>query len=110
MYWCILNSGGVEWQIEHPHNSGKGSGKRLAVKFTKNIIMMHNHHYSIQSDASGNFLSIECGACYDTAKMQHEQQRHNTADTHITGAVLIRNGKPHLLNRWTDWELLLSKA
>jgi hypothetical protein len=106
-YWCRLESGGIQYQIEHPKNAGKGSSKKLASKFTTNIIMFHNHHLSYQSDPSGQYLAIETGMCADRAKIQYDNQRHASNDEHITGAVLVRNGKAWLLNQFTDWEYLL---
>ena len=106
-YWCKLVSGGVEWQIEHPTNSGKGSSKKLVPIFDCNIIMLHNHHYSIQSDPSGKYLAIEPGTCADVDKIQYDNQRHGTHDKHFMGAVMIKGGKPHLLNQFTDWDLYL---
>jgi len=32
---------------------------------------------------------------------------HNAMDLHMLGSVIIRKGKPTLLNRFTDWEMLL---
>lgn len=109
-YWCVLESGKVKYQVEHPKISGKGGSKKLAAKFTSNIIMLHNHQLSMQSDPSGNFLAIETGACCDVSRIQHANQRHDAADQHITGAVIVRNGKPWLLNKFTDWDLLLKSG
>ena len=106
-YWCKLISGGVEWQIEHPKNSGKGSSKKLSPVFLCNIVMLHNHHYSVQSDPSGTWLAIEPGMCADEKKIQYDNQRHGTHDRHITGSVIIKDGKAHLLNKFTDWSLYL---
>lgn len=106
-YWCTLESAGVKYQIEHPKNSGKGSSKKLASKFNQNIIMLHNHQLSMQADASGQFIAIETGACCDVERIQHANQRHDAADQHVTGAVIVRQGKPWLLNKFTDWALLL---
>lgn len=106
-YYCILKSGGEEWQIEHPINTGKGSSKRLAPKFGKHIIMFHNHHFSITTDPSGRFYAIEPGMAMDEERMAYAAQRHNAADAHVVGAVIIRNGKPTPLNKFTDWDMLL---
>lgn len=105
-YWCILKSGGEEWQIEHPINTGKGSSKKLAPKFGKHIIMGHNHHFSITTDPSGKYYAIEPGMGMDEERMAYASQRHNAADAHIVGAVIIRNGKPTPLNKFTDWDVL----
>lgn len=105
-YWCVLVSGGVEWQIEHPINTGKGSSKKLAPKFGKNIVMFHNHHYSITTDPSGEFYAIEPGMGMDESRMPYAMQRHNAADMHMVGALIVRHGKPTPLNKWTDWDML----
>ena len=106
-YWCKLTSGGVPYQIEHPTNSGKGSSKRLVPIFGCNIIMGHNHHYSVQTDPSGKWLAIEPGTCADVSKIQYDNQRHGSHDMHVTGAVMVKGGKAHLLNQFTDWDLYL---
>lgn len=106
-YWCELMSGGVKWQIEHPINTGKGSSRRLVPKYGCNIIMGHNHHLSLMSDPSGQYLAIEPGMGADESKMGYVQQRHNAMDVHVLGAIIIRDGKPTLLNRFTDWDMLL---
>lgn len=105
-YWCELNSGGELFRITHPVNTSKGSSKRLAPKYGAHIIMAHNHHFSIQTDPSGKFLAIEAGACVDRTRLPYEIQRDTGADAHITGAVIVRNGKPIFLNRFTDWDML----
>jgi len=105
-FWCELTSGGVKWQIEHPINTAKHSSKKLVPKYGCNIIMGHNHHYSVTTDPSGEFLAIEPGSGSDESRMGYVMQRHNVADKHVVGAVIIREGKATLLNKFTDWELL----
>lgn len=105
-FYAILTSGGEEWQIEHPINTGKGSSKRLAPKFGKHIVMGHNHHFSITTDPSGRYYAIEPGMGMDEERMAYASQRHNTADTHVNGALIVRDGKPTVLNKFTDWDML----
>ena len=105
-YWCILESAGVKWQIEHPLNTGKGTSKKLADKFDTNIIMFHNHHYSVTSSPNGKYQAIEPGMAADEDRMAYASQRHNTADTHMKGAVIVREGKATVLNKFTDWDIL----
>jgi hypothetical protein len=101
-YWLRLNSGGQVWQVEHPSLAGKGSsGAKLAPKFGCNVIMLHNHHFSVRSDISGRFVGIEPGMCMDEARADYVMTRHNGADRHVTGAVIIKEGKFQLLNKWT---------
>lgn len=104
-YWCRLTSDGEVYQIEHPTNSGKGSSKKLVSVFGENVIMLHNHHFSVQSDPSGRYLAVEPGMCADVNKIQYENQRHGTHDMHVVGGVLVRAGKIHLLNQFTDWSV-----
>ena len=106
-YECEFISGSKKWRVTHPVNSGKGSSKKLASKYQCNIVMAHDHHLSIQSDPSGQFLAIEAGACVDRRRLPYEMQRDNAADMHMLGAVIIRDGLPHLLNDWTDWKQLM---
>ena len=105
-YWCELESGGEKWQIEHPINTTKHSSKRLAPKFGCHIVMGHNHHFSITTDPSGKYYAIEPGMAMDEERMAYAVQRHNTADAHVLGALIIRNGKPTPLNKFTDWDML----
>lgn len=105
-FWAVLKSGGVDWQIEHPINSGKGSSKKLAAKFTTNIIMGHGHHISMATDPSGEFIAIEPGAGADEERMGYVSQRHNAGDKHGLGAVIVRNGRAYMLNKFTDWDLM----
>lgn len=106
-YHCVLTSGGEEWKIEHPINTGKGSSKKLASKFTSHVVMGHNHHFNITTDPSGKWYAIEPGMGMDEERMAYVAQRHNAADTHIVGALIVRNGKPTPLNKFTDWDLLI---
>lgn len=105
-YHCELHSGGETWRIEHPINTGKGSSKRLAPKFGCHIVMGHNHHFSITTDPSGRYYAIEPGMGMDEERMAYASQRSNAADAHVVGALIIRNGKPTPLNKFTDWEML----
>lgn len=106
-YWVRFESGGALWQVEHPINSGKGSSKRLASKFLCNTIMGHNHQFNITTDPSGKFYAIEPGACIDESRAGYINQRHMVADTHMLGAVLVRNGLPTPLNKFTDFGMLI---
>jgi hypothetical protein len=99
-YWATIESGGITWQVEHPNVSAKGASKRLAVRYGSNIIMAHGHHFSIQSDPSGRYLAIEPGMCADERRMGYVAQRHNAADAHKNGAVMIVDGRPVLINDW----------
>lgn len=105
-YYMTLTSGGIEWRISHPKNSAKGSAKRLAPKYQSNIVQLHGHHFAIQTDPSGKYLAVEPGACVDIDRLPYEKLRDTPGDMHVLGALIIKDGKPILLNEWTSWQLL----
>jgi hypothetical protein len=101
-YHATFESGGQPWRVTHPIPSGKGvSGLKLAAKYQTNVIMFHNHHFSVRSDISGRFVGIEPGMCLDEARAHYVMVRDTAADAHITGAVIVQAGKFRLLNKWT---------
>uniref|UniRef100_A0A6H1ZB55 Calcineurin-like phosphoesterase domain-containing protein n=1 Tax=viral metagenome TaxID=1070528 RepID=A0A6H1ZB55_9ZZZZ len=102
-YYSILHSGGNTFQIEHPRNTAKYSAWKLVAKFGCSIIMAHNHHLNFTFDLSGRYYAIECGVCCDESRMPYVAQRHNISPQHILGAVIVRNGYPHLLHKYTQW-------
>lgn len=97
-YWLKFTSGGKEWMVEHPKNIAKGSSKRMAGKYTCNIVMAHNHQFSVQTDPSGRFVGIEPGMCADENRMGYASLIHGIADQHVTGAVIIKDGRAILIN------------
>ena len=100
-YWTIFESGGQPWRITHPNGASKGvSGTKLAAKYQANVIMFHNHHFSIRSEISGKFVGIEPGHCLDEKRAHYVAVRDNSADMHINGAVIVKAGKFRLINKW----------
>jgi hypothetical protein len=107
-FFSYLVSGGVEWKITHPKNYAKGSSKKLADVLNCNIIQLHGHYFSLQMNPANTFIGIEPGCCVDERRLQYEAGRDTTHDRHTLGAVMIVNGKPHLLNEiTTDWTWML---
>jgi predicted phosphodiesterase len=101
-YWVEFESGGQPWRVTHPTPAGKGvSGLKLAAKYQANVIMFHNHHFSVRSEISGRFVGIEPGMCLDEARAHYVMVRDNGADTHITGGVVVQDGRFRLLNKWS---------
>jgi hypothetical protein len=96
-------SGGVTWQIEHPNVSGKGAGKRVANAQDVNIVMQHNHHFSVTKTSSGKFFAIEPGCVADFDALNYEAKRHGGADRHVNGAVMLVDGRPVLLQDGWSW-------
>lgn len=105
-YYSLLISGGETFRVTHPKNYGKGTSRKLASKYRQHCIMMHGHHFLLSTDPSGEWLAAEIGHCSDEERLAYIAQRDNTADKHVLGAAIVRGGKLHLLNRFTDWELL----
>lgn len=100
-YWTTFESGGQPWRVTHPNGAGKGvSGLKLAAKYQANVIMFHNHHFSVRSEISGKFVGIEPGHCLDEKRAHYVAVRDNSADMHINGAVIVKAGKFRLINRW----------
>jgi hypothetical protein len=104
-YYSKLISGGVEFRIEHPRGAAKSTAYKLASKFGVNVLMGHSHKLSMEFDISGKYWAIQAGCTCDEARMPYAAQRSTTADKHSLGAVLVRDGYPHLLTDQTPWEL-----
>jgi hypothetical protein len=105
-YYSILHSGGITFQIEHPRNAAKFSASKLCAKYGCSIIMAHSHHLNFTFDLSGKHYAIECGLCCDEARLPYVAQRHNIAPLHILGAVIVRDGFPWLLHKYTPFDKL----
>jgi hypothetical protein len=96
-YYSYLNSGGERFLIEHPKNAAKTTAVKLASKHQCNILMGHSHRLSQEWDPSGKYYAIHMGCIVDENRLPYVAQRHNTADTHKLGAVIVRDGFPWLL-------------
>jgi hypothetical protein len=105
-YYSILYSRESKYIVEHPKNAAKFSASKLASKYLANIIMGHSHHLNFTYDPSGKYYAIECGTCVDENRLAYVSQRHNISPAHCLGAVIVKDGYPHLLNKNTPWELL----
>jgi hypothetical protein len=105
-YYALVHSGGTQYRVTHPKNSGKGSSKKLAGKYQSHVVMLHNHALSLQADPSGRYLGIEPGMCADLERIDYSAQRDSTGDMPINGALIIRGGYPYLLNPFTDFDFL----
>lgn len=99
-YHAEIDSAGVRYRVTHPKQAGKGSSKRLVPIHGMNIIQFHNHHFSVQSDPSGQWLAIEPGMSADPMRIDYDKQRDSAVDTHVVGAVAVVDGRVRLLNQW----------
>ncbi|MHC4748309.1 MAG: hypothetical protein ACYTFW_00400 [Planctomycetota bacterium] len=103
-FYSYLISNGEKFQIEHPKTWAKSSPYKLAAKFQCHILQAHSHRWGVDLDPSGNFWAIHMGCIADELKFPYASQRHNTADAHALGAVIVRDGYPYLLSKRTPWE------
>lgn len=107
-YYCDILSGSEPVHVTHPYNAGKGSSKKIVSQYNSHVVMLHNHHFSVQSDPSGKWLAIEPGMCGDPERMSFESLRDRSTDKHVVGAVLVQDGHFTLLNQWADFDMLLA--
>ena len=102
-YYSKLISGDETFQIEHPKTWAKSSPYKLAAKFQCHILQAHSHKWGIDLDISGSYWAIHMGCIVDEWRLPYAVQRHNTADAHALGAVIVRDGYPYLLSERTPW-------
>jgi len=105
-YHSFLLSSGQMWRVTHPRFAGKFSARKLCSKFICHVAMAHSHHWAMTMDASANFYAVEMGCCVDETKLAYASQRDNAQDLHVLGALIVRDGKPWLLNAYSDWKRL----
>lgn len=104
-YYSILYSGEEKWRIEHPRGASKNTASALASKYLCHIAMAHSHGWGMGFDRSGNFYSINMGCCVDEMRLAYASQRSTAGEAHKLGALIIRDGKPFLLNEHIPWDL-----
>ena len=107
-YFSYLTSAGEKYCIEHPKSAAASTAAVLAAKFQCHVLMGHSHHFSVTTDVSGNFFAAEIGCLVDEARLPYASQRHTRTPAHILGAAIVRDGKPTILTKFTDWERLLT--
>jgi hypothetical protein len=106
-YFSILHSGGRKFQVEHPSSLGPGSAVNLCAQFHCDILHAHDHELSFQFDLSGNYYAIQMGHAVDESRLAYAAQRHRRKRaTHSLGAVIVRNGFPWLLHKYTPFDKL----
>lgn len=105
-YYSILETDAGPFQIEHPKSAAKNAAYKLASIHQKHVLMAHSHRWLLEKDPSGKFWAIQMGCIVDETRLPYASQRHNLADTHKLGAVIVRNGYPFLLGEETPFDLL----
>lgn len=103
-YYSILISSGEKYQIEHPKSWAKTSPVKLASKYRCHILQAHSHRWGRDLDISGQYWAINMGCIVDEFRLPYASQRHGTADAHMLGAVIVRDGYPYLLGERTPWD------
>ncbi|MHB8961971.1 MAG: hypothetical protein ACYC5K_02340, partial [Saccharofermentanales bacterium] len=95
-YYSFIRSGGELFRIEHPKSASQSTASKLASKYLCHVLMGHSHLLSSQFDQSGSFWAMHMGHCVDERRLPYASQRSNTSPAHVLGAVIIRDGFPHL--------------
>jgi hypothetical protein len=103
-YYCLLKSGGRTFRVTHPKSAANGTARQLASQFFQDILMGHSHKMFCDWDPSGTYWAMQIGHCVDENRLAYVAQRDCKRDSHMLGAVIVRNGYPWLLNKFTDWE------
>lgn len=103
-YYSILETESGRFQIEHPKTYANNSPTKLASKYQCHILQAHSHKWAFDLDVSGTFYAIHMGCIVDEMRLPYAAQRHNTANAHLQGAVIVRDGYPFLLGDRTPWE------
>jgi L-fucose mutarotase/ribose pyranase (RbsD/FucU family) len=105
-FMSYLISGGETYRIEHPRSAAPNTAVRLADKFDCSIIAGHSHLLSMQFSTSGRHYAVMAGACVDETRLAYAAQRSTNSAAHLLGAVLVRDGYPHLLHAKSPWAAL----
>lgn len=103
-YYSVLETEGGKYQIEHPKTWAKNSPIKLASKYRCHILQAHSHKWAFDTDPSGAYFAIHMGCIVDEMRLPYAAQRHNTADPHMLGAVIVRDGYPYLLGDRAPWD------
>lgn len=109
-YFCELYSGGQKFLVEHPRGAGANEAEGLAAKFGCHVIMGHSHAWRVTRDISGRYWAIQCGTCADEMRMAYASARHSRRAAHGLGAVIVRDGYPHVLSEFTPWDAMKRMA
>lgn len=102
-YYSRLETEAGWYQVEHPKTYANNSPIKLAAKYQCHILQAHSHKWMFNLDPSGTYYAIHMGCIVDEMRLPYAAQRHNTADAHMQGAVIVRSGYPYLLGDRTPW-------
>ncbi|HOL83565.1 MAG TPA: metallophosphoesterase [Caldisericia bacterium] len=98
-----------DWYVVHPGSYSQISGqvaKKLATKYSKNIISTHGHFTSLGFDISGKFYAIDIGGLVDMNKVEYLHHNITTHPRWIKGFVILINNHPFLFTEKDNFEVL----
>lgn len=111
-HWCIVESAGRIWQIEHPlsYSQTPGTvGNDLAARFLHNIVVAHSHAIGMRRDRSGKYTIIDSGGVFHPAKLTYINLVHKRSPAVNQGFALIRNGVGYLFDPCNiDWNIWIN--
>jgi Icc-related predicted phosphoesterase len=103
-YFCTVDTPQGQFRITHPRGAGQNEARNMVNQFHCHVMAAHSHRWSATRDQSSKYWAIHMGHCVDEERLAYVQQRDAKRDTHALGAVILRDGYPHLLSEWTPWE------
>lgn len=106
-YWCNLTtSNPFMYRIEHPKGAARNTAQNIAIQSQQHVIMGHSHRWALNKDPSGRLYAIQAGHVVDETRLAYVMQRTAIRDAHSLGAVIVRDGRPYLLEEGSDWDRL----
>lgn len=113
--YLTVVSGGVAYRVTHQVNYSQNAltvAKKLAGKFSSNIISAHQHHSAVGRDPSNSFTVIDSGGLHNSDLMAYVKLDDSTAPVMTQGFVLLKNGVATLFTppayNQLDWNLWLT--
>ena len=109
-FYCMSKDG--KWMTCHPKEFSTTNPlaitSLMCTKYNVNIIAGHMHMIAQGQDLTGDHIGIIAGTCADPEMLGYSALRPNKKPDMEQGAVIIRNGYPWQLTKWTDWKWLTS--
>jgi hypothetical protein len=109
-YYAFLDCGGRTFRIEHPKSAAANTAVRLSDKYEMDVIVGHSHIQSFCWSTSGNHYAIQAGCIVDESRLAYAAQRSTNSPAHSLGAVLVRDGYPYVLTKYTQWNRMKQMA
>lgn len=108
-YFYAMSDDG-RWMICHPAEfsvaNPLGVTSLMAAKYGVNVITGHMHVTACGQDLTGKYYGVVAGMCADPDKLGYAALRPNKKPHMERGAVIVQDGYPWLLTKWSDWQRL----